>query len=284
MLTMKTVAEIIAGNDCGTAQVRKLSLQIIAEMNVMIPNVLVSFEGLNIDPQSAGVNLYLQPGAKDALRRVIKSKGNQSLKITSAYRTIAQQHLLYSWYKDNGKCGIGLAARPGKSNHEDGLALDLPDPENDTWRQALENEDWDWLGSNDRFHFTYNGGGRDDIGEIGIRAFQRLWNKNNPSDMIKVDGDFGPQTVARMNLSPADGFNNARLLFLTTPFLQGDDVRKVQQELVNLVSLKLLQNTDITGIYDNKTADAIGKFQENRGLGVDKKVGPATRRELGISS
>ncbi len=278
---MKTVADVIAGNDCGTAQVRKLSLQIITEMNIIIPNVLVSFDSLNIDPQSAGVNLYLQPGAKDALRRVIKARGNQTLKITSAYRTIAQQHLLYSWYQ-LGKCGIGLAARPGKSNHEDGLALDLPDPENDTWREALEDEDWDWLGGNDRFHFTYNGGGRDDIGEIGIRAFQRLWNKNNPNDLIDVDGGFGPQTRARMNLSPAEGFSSARLLSLVNPFLQGDDVRKVQQALVNFTDLKLLQSSDITGIYDNKTADAIGEFQKIKGLGVDKKVGPATRRELGI--
>jgi Putative peptidoglycan binding domain/D-alanyl-D-alanine carboxypeptidase len=278
---MSTVLQVINGNTCGTDQVRRLSLQIIAEMNVLIPNVLVSFEDLNIDPESSAVNLYLQPAAKDALRRVIKNKGNQALKITSAYRTIVQQHLLYSWYQ-LGKCSIGLAARPGKSNHEDGLALDLPNPEYTDWRKALENEDWVWLGDRDPFHFTYNGGGRDDIGNIGIKAFQRLWNKNNPNDLIDVDGWFGPQTEAKMNLSPAEGFSGTRLLYFTTPFLQGDDVRKVQQALVNFANLNLLQISDITGIYDEKTADAIGKFQQANGLGVDKKVGPVTRRELGI--
>jgi D-alanyl-D-alanine carboxypeptidase/Putative peptidoglycan binding domain len=273
---MTTVNEVIS-TSCGTASVRKLSLQIIAEMNMMIPNVLVSFEDLNIAAGSA-VNLYLQPGAKDALRRVINAQGNRTLNITSAYRTVAQQHLLFSWFKQ-GKCGIGLAATPGKSNHEDGLAIDVADPDNSTWRSALEAEDWDWLGDNDRFHFTYRGGGRDDIGDIGVKAFQRLWNKSNPNDLIRVDGDFGLQTAARMNRSPAAGFPIARFLKLVEPPLQGDDVRKVQQALVNVA---LLQSGDITGIYDLKTAAAIGKFQADRNLSVDKVVGLATRRELGI--
>jgi hypothetical protein len=278
---MTTVGENIASSangNCSTASVRKLSLQIIAEMNIMIPNVLVSFEDLNVDPVGSAVNVYLQPGAKDALRRVIRSNGSQILKITSAYRTVAQQHLLFNWYKQ-GKCSIGLAATPGKSNHEDGLAIDVPDPENLTWRSELEDEDWDWFGPSDRFHFTYRGGGRDDIGDIGVKAFQRLWNKYNPGDLITVDGDFGSQTAARMNRSPAAGFPTARLLKLVNPPLQGDDVRKVQQALVNV---GLLQNGDVTGLYELKTADAVGKFQANRNLSVDKVVGLATRRELGI--
>jgi D-alanyl-D-alanine carboxypeptidase/Putative peptidoglycan binding domain len=273
---MTTVGEVI-DTQCGTNAVRKLSLQIIAEMNIMIPGVLVSFDDLNLNPDSAAVNLYLQPGAKDALRRVIKSKG-EKFTITSAYRTVAQQHLLYSWYQQN-RCKISLAAKPGRSNHEDGLALDLPDPDNLIWREALENEDWEWLGSPDRFHFTYRGGGRDDIGDIGVKAFQRLWNKNNPGDQITPDGDFGPQTAEKMNLSPAEGFITARFLRLASPNLQGDDVRRVQQALVNV---SLLQSADVTGIYGEKTADAIGKFQKLRGLSIDKTVGSGTRRELGI--
>lgn len=278
---MTTVGELISSSSsgtCGTAPVRKLNLQIIAEMNLIIPNVLVSFEDLNISSATGAVNLYLQPGAKDALRRVIKAKGNQTLTINSAYRTVVQQHILFSWFQSN-KCGIGLAARPGKSNHEDGLALDLPDPENSTWRSELTDEDWEWIGPQDRFHFTYRGGGRDDIGDIGVKAFQRLWNKNNPTDMITADGDFGPQTAEKMNRAPVDGFPPKRLLKLATPPLQGDDVRKVQQALVNV---KLLANADVTGIYDNKTADAVGKLQQERGLSVDKIVGSSTRRELGI--
>ena len=48
------------------------------------------------------------------------------MSINSAFRTVAQQYLLYAWYKQ-GRCGIGLAATPGNSNHEQGLAVDIED-------------------------------------------------------------------------------------------------------------------------------------------------------------
>ena len=39
-----------------------------------------------------------------------------------------------------------------------------------------------------------------------VRAFQRLWNRNHPGDKIGVDGDYGPQTAARLRRAPAKGF------------------------------------------------------------------------------
>ncbi|MDB9316175.1 MULTISPECIES: peptidoglycan-binding protein [Cyanophyceae] len=274
---MPTVKQVIANQSCSTTTVRGLSLQIIAEMNLLIPNVLVNFEDLNIHSNSQAVNLFLQPAAKEALRRAIQTRGT-TLKINSAYRTVAQQHLLRSWY-ENGKCNIRLAAKPGLSNHEDGLALDTPDFQ--AWISALENEGWDWFGNADSVHFTYRGSSvRDDIGDIGVKAFQQLWNKNNPNDQITVDGRFGPQTAARLDMSPAEGFAMARLLKLTTPNLQGEDVRKVQQALVNAGFLSANQ---INGIYDNDTESTVEKFQEEKGLSQDGVVGPQTRRLLGIS-
>src|SRR5262249_27193003 len=41
---------------------------------------------------------------------------------------------------------------------------------------------------------------------IDVRAFQRLWNRNNPGDKIAEDGEWGPQTETRMKKSPASGF------------------------------------------------------------------------------
>ena len=41
---------------------------------------------------------------------------------------------------------------------------------------------------------------------LDVKAFQRLWNRNHPEDVISVDGAYGPQTEARMKLSPAAGF------------------------------------------------------------------------------
>jgi peptidoglycan hydrolase-like protein with peptidoglycan-binding domain len=277
MTTIRQIIDSSANGTCGTISVNKLSMQIIAEMNAMIPNVLVNFGDLNVDISNPAVHPFMQSSAKDALRRAIKAHG-KTLKVTSAYRTIAQQYLLYSWNQE-GLCDIGRAATPGKSNHEDGLAIDIPN--HNEWHDSLENEDWEQLDPNglDPFHYSYQGGGRDDIGKIGVEAFQRLWNKYNPSDQIDTDGYFGPQTAARMDLSPAEGFPTSRFLRVSNPLIKGDDVRKVQQALVNL---KLLTANEITGTYDQKTADKVIAFQKDRGLSQDGIVGPATRRELGI--
>jgi N-acetylmuramoyl-L-alanine amidase len=284
----QVIAEQAAQNIADTSKVKSLSLQIIAEMNLLIPNVLVSAEDLNV-VVSASVNLFLQPAAKEVLRRAIRARGGAVLSINSAYRTVAQQHMLRTFY-EMGRSGISLAAKPGLSNHEDGLALDIsvrtPDNPNQdadfvVWRAALEAEGWDWLGIQDPFHFTYAGTGvRDDIGDIGVQAFQQLWNKQNPNDQMKVDGLFGPQTAARMNQSPAEGFKTNRLLKLVTPNLQGEDVRKVQQALVNA---GFLSNNQVSGNYDAATEVAVKNFQDQKGLGKDGIVGPQTRKALGIT-
>jgi len=277
---MPTVKEIIdsqSNGSCSTTAVRGLSLQIIAEMNLMIPNVLVSIEDLNIEATSLAVNPFVQPAAKEALRRAIKARPRAKLKINSAYRTVAQQYLLRSWF-EMGVCGITRAALPGLSNHEDGLALDTPDY--NAWISALENERWQWFGPGDEVHFTFIGGGvRDDIGNIGVKAFQQLWNKNNPSDRITADGIWGSQTAARLNSSPAEGFGGTRILKLTEPNMQGEDVRKVQQALVNA---GFLTAKDVDGFYGPSTKVAVEKFQENKGLAKDGAVGPQTRRLLGL--
>lgn len=277
---MSTVQEVIdsQGNStCGTAAVRGLSLQIIAEMNLLIPNVLVNFDDLNVGADGPANNPFLQPAAKEALRRAIRAQGGNTLAINSAYRTVVQQYLLRSWF-ERGQCGITAAALPGQSNHEDGLALDIPDF--DTWRWVLADEGWEWFGSGDPVHFTYTGAGvRDDIGNIGIQAFQILWNKKNPNDQLEPDGLFGPETEARLNRSPAEGFGGFRLLKLITPNMQGDDVREVQQALVRA---GLLNSTDVDGFFGINTEIAVKNFQEQKGLSKDGMVGSQTRRALQV--
>jgi Putative peptidoglycan binding domain/D-alanyl-D-alanine carboxypeptidase len=265
-------------NDCqtGTAVVRGLSRQIIAQMNLIIPNVLVNFEDLNVADTNPNLNLFLQPAAKEALRLAIKDRGGIEIKISSAYRTCAQQFILFRQFKAGNLCGILKAARPGRSNHEDGLAIDVPDFDN--WRSALRKYGWQWFGTGDPVHFTYTGGGtRDDIGNIGVKAFQRLWNKNNSSDRITEDGQFGPQTEKRLLRSPVDGFEGMRILMLTQPPMRGEDVRRVQEALIEF---GFTLNPD--GIFGPATDKAVRKFQMDNDLAVDGIVGPATLRELGI--
>ena len=274
---MATVGNIIktkADGTCSTASVKNLSLQVIDEMNLLIPNVLVSFDDLDVSGDRATVNFFLQPKAKEALRRAIRNKG-KTLRLTSAYRTVVQQHILFSW--QGSEC-VFIAAKPGRSNHEDGLAIDTPDWEE--WIPTLAAENWEWLGDKDEVHFTYMGGGvRDDIGDIGVQAFQILWNKYNPNDLIDVDGGYGPDTAARLDQTPANGFARVRLLKLITPPMEGEDVRKVQQALVKE---GLLEAQQVNGIYNEATKLAVEIFQKREGLAIDGIVGMQTRRALKI--
>jgi hypothetical protein len=116
---------------------------------------------------------------------------------------LPQQYLLYRWYQ-TGRCGIGLAAPPGKSNHESGIAVDIND--NAGWRAAMAGKSYRWLGANDPVHFDYIGGGTFDMRGLSVKAFQRLWNRNHASDKIAEDGVYGPATAARLAQAPVGGF------------------------------------------------------------------------------
>ncbi|MEG4574685.1 peptidoglycan-binding protein [Microcoleus sp. N3A4] len=272
MATVRNIIQTHANGTCGTQDVKQLSLQVIDEMNLLIPNVLVSFDDLDVSGKEATVNFFLQPKAKESLRRAIKRRG-VTLRLNSAYRTVVQQHILFSW--QGSEC-VAIAAKPGRSNHEDGLAIDTPDFEE--WIPALEAEGWQNLGVHDPVHFTYMGGGvRDDIGDIGVKAFQILWNKHNPKDLIGEDSDYGPETAARLDRSPANGFAIARLLKLISPPMKGEDVRKVQQALLKE---GLLEAQQMNGIYNEATKLAVEIFQKREGLGIDGIIGPQTRRAL----
>ncbi|HVY47242.1 MAG TPA: M15 family metallopeptidase, partial [Minicystis sp.] len=98
----------------------------------------------------------------------------------------------------------GLAATPGNSNHESGLAFDVE--EYTTWKSALEAHGFAWFGSSDPVHYDYAGQGAVDHRGTDVLAFQQLWNKNHPGDTIAEDGQYGPATEARLQQSPAGGF------------------------------------------------------------------------------
>lgn len=194
-----TVGDNVSGS-CSTASVKPLSEQIIAEMRCMSPTGLSKIPSRPNLVLGGAVFPYLVKKGRDSLLAALDAKPNTTMTVNSMFRTVAQQYLLYRWYQ-TGRCGIGLAAKPGNSNHETGLAIDIQ--ESSTWRSALENRSFDWFGSSDVPHYDYEATSQKGL---DVKAFQRLWNRNHPSDTIDEDGAYGPQTEARLKKSPAAGF------------------------------------------------------------------------------
>jgi len=145
----------------------------------------------------------LNPSAANALLAATNQM-NDFMTINSAYRTSAQQFLLYQWYLRR-QCGITAAAPPGGSNHESGLAIDTSSY--NYWMTALQSNGWRWFGAGDVVHFDYVGSGSVDLRSAGVRAFQRLHNRNNPGNTISEDGAFGSATEAAMNQAPCNGYS-----------------------------------------------------------------------------
>jgi hypothetical protein len=188
---------------CSTASVRGLSLQLVAELNAMRPGRMERIDDIPNASLGSAVIPFLQAPAARALRRAAARRSGSTLTINSALRTLPQQFLLYQWYA-TGRCGIGLAARPGRSNHETGTALDIDSYS--SWRSAMQSESYRWLGSSDPVHFDFTGGGTENLSSLSVLAFQRLWNRNNPGDRIAEDGAYGPATESRLRRAPANGF------------------------------------------------------------------------------
>jgi hypothetical protein len=188
---------------CSTSHVDGLSRQIIEEARCLESNAFASVPARRNLSSGEHVFLYLDAPARDHLLRALDAHPDRTLKVHSALRTVAQQYLLSRWAAGK-RCGIQLATRPGESNHETGLALDVG--ANGQWRSALENEGFRWLGSIDRVHFDFVGAGATHHDGLDVRAFQRLWNRNNPDDTIAESGHYDPATEQRLKRSPAGGF------------------------------------------------------------------------------
>jgi hypothetical protein len=184
---------------CSTAVVIGLSRQIADEVSCEHPGGLVPFpESDTIALTSSAVLPYLEQDAAADLTEVAASNPVQ---VNSAFRTIAQQYLLYRWYLA-GSCGITAAATVGNSNHESGRAIDL-----ENWSErvsAMAANGWAHDVPGDDVHFDHTAS--PDIRGEDVTAFQTLWNRNHPEDLIGVDGDYGPQTEARLRQAPATGF------------------------------------------------------------------------------
>ena len=196
-----TVATAVA-QSCTTAAVKGLAMQLVEEIQCLRPNTFAKIDNTPGLALGSAVFPYLQTKAAQGLVAAQKARGT-TMSINSALRTLPQQFLLYRWYQ-TGRCGIGLAASPGTSNHEGAIAVDI----NDTagWRASMTNKGFRWLGASDPVHYDFVGGGTVDLRGLSVKAFQRLWNRNHPTDLVAEDGVYGSGTATRLSQSPVGGF------------------------------------------------------------------------------
>lgn len=195
------VASAVA-QSCSTTAVKGLAVQLVEEIQCMRPNTFARIDGTPGLALGAAVLPYLQTEAAQGLISAQKARG-VTMSINSALRTLPQQYLLHRWYQ-TGRCGIGLAASPGTSNHEGAIAVDIND--NAAWRASMQGKGFRWLGASDPVHYDFIGGGTVDLRGLSVTAFQRLWNRNHPTDEIAEDGAYGSATAARLAQSPVGGF------------------------------------------------------------------------------
>ena len=189
-------------SQCSTIAVKGLSLQLIDQMNCEDPGVMKSFEGDANFTYGAVVFPFQQGPATDALKAAAASRAG-AMPISSALRTLPQQFLLYEWYQ-RGLCNANLAAAPGRSNHNGGLAVDIGD--SSTWRTSMRNRSYIDNVSGEPWHFYFSGAGGKDVRNLSVLAFQKLYNRNFPENAISEDGLYGPQTEGALKRSPANGF------------------------------------------------------------------------------
>jgi len=198
-----TSVQQAAVESCTTASVDGLSRQIIAQARCIKPNAFAPLPSRPNLVIASQVFPYLELEARDHLLKAIDARPKQKMTVNSALRTVAQQYLVWRWSATK-RCGVPLATPPGESNHEVGFALDIA--EAGSWRPALEAQDFKWLGSSDRVHFDYKGAGAPPSSATDVLAFQKLWNRNHPTDKISEDGHYSPNVEQRLKQAPPDGF------------------------------------------------------------------------------
>lgn len=265
------VSEAIPG--CSTGQIAGLNQQVIVEILKMRPNLLTKIDHKLIDCTGAQNNPYLQTNAYINLVRAVEERGTRML-INSCLRTNMQQYMLRRQYENN-QCGIMAAARPGQSNHNSGLAIDIEDASG--WRPYLERHLWYWIGSFDPMHFDFSGGG-DNLAYYQNLAFQKLWNKHNPTLKITEDGAWGDRTASCVARSPAEGFGMPEVLRKGMMSKMVGDLQLKLREKLNLSPTELTAD----GKFGSGTEKYLARYQAANSLKADGVAGPETLEKLGL--
>jgi hypothetical protein len=223
---------------CTTVGAEALSAQLLDEMLCLSAGRLVSVpSSARITLTHPRVHAVLSPAARDGL---VRAAAVTPLRINSAFRTLVEQWLLYT------AAGCGRVAVPGSSNHETGRAVDI-DNYSAARAAMTANGFVQSYPVDDPVHFDGPG---DDARALSVRAFQRLWNANNPTDRIGEDGAWGPMTQARLERSPIEGFRIGRVCGMTTmePRLRAQFV--MQSFPVASTPIEMTPGQELAGFFE----------------------------------
>lgn len=109
-------------------------------------------------------------------------------------------------------------------------------------------------------------------GPATYNAVISFQNKNG----LTADGQVGTATWDILFNNVSSGVSYNRILKVTSPLMQGNDIKAVQNKLNSLG----YNCGTADGYYGNDTKNAVVKFQSDRGLTTDGEVGPATWNAL----
>ena len=109
-------------------------------------------------------------------------------------------------------------------------------------------------------------------GPTTYNAVISFQNKNG----LTADGQVGTATWDILFDTVSGGTTHTRILKVTSPLMQGDDVKAVQNKLNSLG----YNCGTADGYYGNATRTAVISFQSAKGLTADGEVGPATWNAL----
>lgn len=128
----------------------------------------------------------------------------------------------------------------------------------------------DYQGAAEQFPVWNKGGGKPMLGLTRRRlAEQAFFFSKSWQPFLTYEGD---GTTSGQAATP-------RTLKLTSPMLQGEDVRRVQEALLK-AGLSVGDGAD--GNFGNVTDAAVKQFQQQKGLTVDGVVGLQTLQALGL--
>ncbi len=189
----------IEGDDTPPELLEGLSDQLADAIDCVRPGTLSDLPDGNWSPWDPIRPIRVDARGIDDLLAAA-ADGDRSMVIKWAYRDVAVQHLFYLWTLES----CDFAAPPGLSNHQNGLSVDVVEPE--YWSPLMRARGWEDNLPTDRPHFDYVLAEDEGLARLSLFAFQALHNRNRPDDAIPLTGEFDAATERALSDAPLVGY------------------------------------------------------------------------------